>query len=135
MNKWTWTSSHEYEGILNNIPCHIVENSQYICLPCGNNIWCGKIFHALSWHILPHHMRDLLGNQQWFIDSIVNIIVNNSIMWRFKIKIKYKDAYYHFWCNECSKYRRFLYNTFNIFRIVEMTTNNMLEKYLMNLNL
>jgi hypothetical protein len=84
---------------------------------------------------LAHHMRDLLGNQQWFIDSIVNIIVNNNIVWRFKIKRKYIDAYYHFWCNKCFKYRKLLDNTFNIFRIVEMMINNMHEKYLMNLNL
>jgi hypothetical protein len=46
-----------------------MEYSQYIHFPCGNNTWCGKIFHALSWNVLPCHMGDLLCNQQWFIDS------------------------------------------------------------------
>jgi len=58
-----WTGSCEQKKILKNIPCHVLEYSQYIHLPYGNNIWCGKIFHALSWNILPHHMWDLLQNQ------------------------------------------------------------------------
>jgi hypothetical protein len=46
-----------------------MEYFQYIRLQRGINMWCGKIFHTLSWNILLCHMCDLLGNQQLFIDS------------------------------------------------------------------
>jgi hypothetical protein len=132
-----WTSSCEQEGILRNIPCHIMEYSQYICLPCGNNIWCGKIFHALSWKkFTMSHVRycginnDLLTLNM----DLTNIVINNNIIWSFEVKREYKDPFYHSRCNQCSKYLGLLYNTFNIFRTIEMTRNYMLEKLLMNFN-
>ncbi len=137
VSKWVWTHTHKQEGILKNIPCHIMEYSQYIHLPHGNNIWCSKIFHS---HGIFYHITCMIC---WGINNdllilnmdLANIIVNSSIMWKFGVKRKYKDAYYHSQCNQCSKYLRFLYNTFNIFKIIEMTRNNMPKKYLMNLNL
>jgi hypothetical protein len=66
--------------------------------------------------------------------DLANIIVDNNIMWRFEVKKIYKDAFYHSWCNQCSKYLRFLYNNFNIFNNIEMMGNCMHDKYLMNLN-
>jgi hypothetical protein len=40
--------------------------------------------------------------------DLTNIVVNSSIMWRFKVKRKYKGAYYHSRCNQCSKYLKLL---------------------------
>jgi len=67
-----WASSHEKEGILRNIPCHIMEYSKYIILPRGINVWHGKIFHTLSWNIFLCHM--------WFVGGISNDLVTLNIL-------------------------------------------------------
>jgi hypothetical protein len=59
VSRFMWASSNKQERIIRNIPCHTMEYSQYIHLPCVNNIWHDKIFHTLSWNILPCHMWSL----------------------------------------------------------------------------
>jgi len=51
---WTWRNLKEY-----SMPHH--GTFPIILLPCGINIWCGKIFHTLSWNILPHHKTWFVG--------------------------------------------------------------------------
>jgi hypothetical protein len=115
-----------------------MEYSQYIHLPRGNNIWCGKIFnpcHGIFCHVTCVICWEINNDFLTMNMDLINIAINSNIMWRFEVKRKYKNAYYHSRCNQCSKYLKLLYNAFNIFKIVEMMRNNMPKKYLMNLNL
>jgi hypothetical protein len=68
--------------------------------PCHGtfcHITC-KICHGINNDLLTLNM------------DLTNIVVDNSIMWSFEVKRKYKNAFYHSRCNQCSKYLGFLYN-------------------------
>jgi hypothetical protein len=60
--------------------------------------------------------------------DLTNIVIDSSIMCKFEIKKKIHICMLSFLV--CSKYLRLLFNNFNIFKIVEMIGNYMLEKYL-----
>jgi hypothetical protein len=123
MNKWASSSNKKASLKIFHVTSWNIP--QHIHLPHGNNIWCGKIFHALSRNILPHDMRDLLWNQQWFIDfthGFANIVVDNSIMWRFEVKKKYKDVFLSFLMQPMLQKSRDLIHTIEIHGLSNHTT-------------
>jgi hypothetical protein len=140
MNRFTWASEQVHasrKGSLKifhitswNIPNMFIFHVEIIHDVVKYSMTSHGIFYHVTCEICYGINNDLLTLNM----DLTNIVVDNSIMWNFELKRKYKDAFYHSKCNQCSKYLRFLYNTFNIFKTVEMTRNCMLEKYLMNFN-
>ncbi len=84
-----WVGESEHERILRNVPCHIMEYSKYIIFPRGIHVWCGKIFHALSWNMLPCHIHDLLGGINDLLTLNMLSFLVQPMLQMSKVLIKY----------------------------------------------
>ncbi len=124
--------------ILENIICHVMEYSYYICFPRGNIFSDVEKYSLTSYGIFCHIVCMVcygINNGILTLNmGLAKKVVESSMVWTFESKNKFKDAFYHPLCNQCSKKFRFFDNNYNIFRNVEMGGNYMLEKYLMKIN-
>jgi hypothetical protein len=85
-----------------------------------------KIFHATSWNI-PNIFF-------CHVELIYDMVIFHALSWNILPCHICALLGSHSWCNQCSKYLGLSYNTFNIFKTIEMTRNYMPEKYSLNLN-
>ncbi len=94
-----YVSKKDYKRIFHatswNIPNIFICRVEIIYDVVKYSTFCHGIFYHITCMICWGINNDLLTLNM----DLVNIVVDNNIMWRFEVKRKYIDAYYHSWCN------------------------------------